>query len=508
MKRTLVSLLTLLTLSGLSVFTSCQKDTPGDGTQFRATMEPAADGKTVLSGTALNWVEGDQVAIYGTAGRGLYTAIPQTPATIATLNNVSGETGDGPFRAFYPASLTTDGVTITLPAAQTYVEGSINEFPMYAESATNQLAFKNLCGVLKLHLTKANTNISNIEIVTNSIANGVFSVSFSNGEPALVPVSGGTYSVVLTCQSPQDISEGADFFIYLPATVDSIKSIIITSNDNRYCRKVVKQTSHITISRSRYTTVTFDENDLVFCPIGSEGGLFTINSEGDQVWFSQGNLQYQASTNTWRFAEHQYDIVGNGNNYISPTYTGWIDVFGWGTGNNPTNTSNNDADYGVFVDWGSNPISNGGNVPNQWRTLTSSEWNYIIFDRSNALAKKGACQINGVNGVILLSDNFVLPSGCSFNPGFGHGWTYNTYTIEQWELMEEAGAFFFPAAGQYRYYNYGNIGITVRYWTSTMTQPYNADRLWSDSAEGLSANPGSGWFNHSRFSVRLARDND
>ena len=43
---------------------------------------------------------------------------------------------------------------------------------------------------------------------------------------------------------------------------------------------------------------------------GTLPGLFTINVSGEKVVFSQGNLQYQASTNTWRFAEHQYDYIG------------------------------------------------------------------------------------------------------------------------------------------------------------------------------------------------------
>jgi len=73
-------------------------------------------------------------------------------------------------------------------------------------------------------------------------------------------------------------------------------------------------------------------------------GRFTVNAEGLQVQFAQGNLQYQASSHIWRFAEHQYDIVGNatiGNVYengvksdntaISSDYDGWIDLFGWGT---------------------------------------------------------------------------------------------------------------------------------------------------------------------------------
>ena len=122
----------------------------GNGSQFRATMEGCTDqsGKTVLDGTALNWVEGDQIAVYGTAGCGIYTATPQTPATVAVFDNVSGETGDGTFEAFFPATLTTDGVNVTLPAMQTYVENSIHEFPMYAESSNNTLSFKNLCGAL------------------------------------------------------------------------------------------------------------------------------------------------------------------------------------------------------------------------------------------------------------------------------------------------------------------------------------------------------------------------
>lgn len=64
---------------------------------------------------------------------------------------------------------------------------------------------------------------------------------------------------------------------------------------------------------------------------GALSGRFTINENGDQVVFSQGNLQYQASTNTWRFAEHQYDAIGEDNSNISSTYEGWIDLFGWGT---------------------------------------------------------------------------------------------------------------------------------------------------------------------------------
>lgn len=55
-------------------------------------------------------------------------------------------------------------------------------------------------------------------------------------------------------------------------------------------------------------------------------GSFSVSATR-QVRFSQGNLQYKASNNTWRFAEYQYEYVGNANSNISSSYNGWIDLF-------------------------------------------------------------------------------------------------------------------------------------------------------------------------------------
>lgn len=453
MKRTLTSLLSLVALTGLTMLASCNKDDVGDGTQFRATMEgcSARDGKTTLGGdwnNQLNWVEGDQVAIYGTAGRGLYAATPQTPATTAVFDNVSGTTGDGPFRAFYPASLTTDGVNITLPATQTYEVNSTHEFPMYAESATNQLAFKNLCGVLKLHLIEANTNITSISVTANTEICGNYTVSYVNDVPQLSYTAGGSNTVTMTFPTALSIGDtGRVFYFALPA-FDSLKSITITTDDGRYCTKTVKSNVCINVQRSVITPIIFYDNDMEFIlPEGALPGLFSVSAT-QQVRFSQGNLQYQASTDTWRFAEHQYDYVGYGNSNISPTYSGWIDLFGAGTGNNPTLSSTNHNDYSTFVDWGTNAISNGGNTPNQWRTLSLREWRYLVLSRPNASNKLGTGNINGYGGLIILPDNWTLPSGCSFSSGFApteQDWSRNSYTHVQWEQMESAGALFLPA---------------------------------------------------------------
>ena len=234
-------------------------------------------------------------------------------------------------------------------------------------------------------------------------------------------------------------------------------------------------------------------------------GTFSVSAT-QQVHFSQGNLQYQASTNTWRFAEHQYDFVGYANSNISSTYSGWIDLFGWGTGNNPTLVSTTYTYYSTFVDWGSNAIINGGNAVNQWRTLTTSEWSYLLNSRTNASSKRGTGNINGVGGLIILPDSWTLPSWCpQFNPGFASNpddWTRNSYTLAQWSQMEAAGAVFLPAAGLRYGTNVGNVGYSGYYWSST---PNN--EIYVYSMDFYSNDLDATWGNSrdSGFSVRPVR---
>ena len=175
-------------------------------------------------------------------------------------------------------------------------------------------------------------------------------------------------------------------------------------------------------------------------------GKFSISAT-QQIAFSSGNLQYHPLNNQWRFAESQLDCVGDANANISPTYDGWIDMFGWGTGDEPTRTIQDNGSYSTFVDWGTNSI--GTDTANTWRTMSADEWNYILSYRPNAAALNGIAHINGVNGLILLPDDWVGIEGLTFNSGaYGH-WSreyyavHNTFTLEQWQQMEEAGAIFF-----------------------------------------------------------------
>ncbi len=250
----------------------------------------------------------------------------------------------------------------------------------------------------------------------------------------------------------------------------------------------------------------YSEQIAVTTLVGVVNGVFTVSDSGKKVCFSSGNLQYNAAQGThecadgttkqgtWRFAENQWDYVGDANINISSTYDDWIDLFGWGTsGYNDkfpymTSLNINYIDYGdgsndiagTNYDWGVyNAISNGGNQAGQWRTLTIAEWQYLINSRANASSKKGVATVDNVPGVVLLPDDWTLPSGLTFIKGSNGSFAQNTYSIDDWVKMEANGAVFLPAAG----YRDGsddvrNVGSYGYYWSSSAQYSNYAHRLY------------------------------
>ena len=220
---------------------------------------------------------------------------------------------------------------------------------------------------------------------------------------------------------------------------------------------------------------------------GLLNGTFTVG-ENVQVQFSKGNLLYQASTGIWRFAENQYDCMASGNANASSTYSGWIDLYCWGTSGwnsgaqeyqpyaNSTNnasyltggSANNDltGDY-ADADWAyHNAIANGGQKAGLWRCLTHEEYIYMMESRPNAAQKYAYGKVNGVNGLIILPDTWTLPNGLSFVPQAG-SWSSNVYSAEQWIQMESAGAVFLPATGSRQGNTVFYVGNLGDYWSST-----------------------------------------
>lgn len=311
------------------------------------------------------------------------------------------------------------------------------------------------------------------------------------------------------------IIEALCFFVFL------VYELIIGTKINNQMRKLRVIVISVTFFLFLMGCTKQGGNWFDRTPKGAINGIFTANGHGDQVYFSQGNLQYQASTNTWRFAENQMDYVGgiyqglefgnvyeNGikcnNELKSSTYEGWIDLFGWATSGWDNNNhlyhpwydgvagsgaeglgygywDGETANYSMTgdqanCDWGVyNAISNGGNKPGLWRTLCSDEWDYILNKRRTTSGIRYAkAMVDEVNGLILLPDDWdpdwyrldqTNDSECDYG--------VNSIVPRDWQLLEKHGAVFLPAAGvetMHQYYNTRFLPqkeVAGYYWSST-----------------------------------------
>ena len=300
---------------------------------------------------------------------------------------------------------------------------------------------------------------------------------------------------------------------------------------------------------------------------GALRGEFSIVANNlKKVKFSQGNLQYLASETKWKFANKQYDYIGNapGNNTISanrPTQNNWIDIFSWGTSgyNNTTNdeyatryqpyletlssTVNKDYNYYGYgpstnmtdasligtsenYDWGVfNAIDNGGNANNIWRTLTqedkAGEWYCLIGLDSkpnpgtncrtvaNTLGENYRYTLatigEDVKGLVLFPDNYTHPNGTTITNAVYNNKSDFTASISliEWNMMEAAGAIFLPNSG------YRTSGVTIwnygsqgRYWSVNRYDVKQARGIQFNSY-GASA---SYYYTYNGAAVRLVKD--
>ena len=190
---------------------------------------------------------------------------------------------------------------------------------------------------------------------------------------------------------------------------------------------------------------------------GAICGLFSV-SESEKAYFSQGNLQYNSSTNTWKFFDNQYDYIGKTINQNN-----WGDLFNWGS-------------------WRDDAVINGGNAKNIWHTPTIEEWQYVFEERITSSGYRFAkARVGDVKGVILFPDNWskTIYNIANVNKK-DVGYYGNTIDINQWKsVLEENGAVFLPSAGYVYLSIYQFVGETGFYWTAT---PFSYD-LYTNSPD-------------------------
>ncbi len=213
--------------------------------------------------------------------------------------------------------------------------------------------------------------------------------------------------------------------------------------------------------------------------IGALSGIFTTSPDGKRVRFSKGSLYHvgdEASLG-WAFEDNQYDfrtwagfgaVIGG---VSGTTPDGHVGLFYWSKDAAAAFADDYDGQGSAtsdvsFVDSIESIIGSG------WRLLSVSEWDYLTSGAGDRKGKLGLAVIRlpssaSVCGMVILPDDWSLPDGCGFVSGKAAGFESNAYDLQQWGLMENAGAVFIPASG-YRYGSVVNdVGSYGECWTGT-----------------------------------------
>lgn len=413
--------------------------------------------------------------------------------------------------------------TIKLPARQLYtdVSGSGSRLPHNYMAAytvvprsqeTIHLYFKNLCCLFKLRLisTSGTKKVSKVCVYTSDSEQAGFHgadglLQFAGSNNAAVPTiqwdncdatshKAYNYQRKLTLDCTHETggyvevgSSYKEFVIMIPINlITGISNgelcVEVYNEDSTRMMRMINSAPNLKRNHIYTSDVTLDMDREGFID-----GDFSISAT-KVAKFSRGNLQWLPSSNgndsttlthavkgggtrpgKWRFAIHQYDMVGGADNHgtvanlyselewdsTGTTLVGrtkvignggtnyeysindrtnegrikygidWHDLFGFGTSGyvcrpwenktsgsytgSSTDIANTNYDWGVY-----NAISNGGNKPDMWRCLTMIEWRYILRDRPHALSKIGLSQIT--DAVREWNRNTMTVHGCVILP--------------------------------------------------------------------------------------------
>ena len=456
-----------------------------------------ADGsKTVLVDGAKIWfLQSDELSVFDGEGNRKFTTEPQAswPASHAAFSGQVAESAET-FYALYPytagATLSEGRISgVAVPSEQTATEGTFapGAAPSVCKSDGTRLLLLNVASYVKFTVPSGQS-YSKVVVVNNDGAAiaGTLTVNAETAE--VVSVVSGSSQITLS----GEITSGKTYYIsLLPGTLGGGLTMEFYSGDGKY---IGRKSTAKSVTFTRAKVKPLGEVAPVITEYDAVPGEFTINAQGDKVQFADGNLQYQASSGIWKFADTQYTVLGQGGGNQTEgadraTQSAWIDLFGWGctglrhegmtySSYQPWATSTNSQDYykqeaselsaGNYTDWGC-LLSNG---EDEWFTLSRDEITYIATGRGSWTDVSGKVpadkrpafanvKVNGVYGTMLFADDWkgsMWPAGVpepkqwnrsSYSGSYGTR-IYGDYTAEEFALIEATGVVFLPAVAGFR----------------------------------------------------------
>ena len=439
----------LIAVIGLLAIVSCSKEMveePVQSPKFYTLSITAGKGgmdtKALnLDGTTLNatWTAGDEVSVYkGDNLLGTLTAKSSGPNT-RLEGTVTGDiqAEDVLTLKFMSPDYTSQDGTLTGfdHSIDKVCDYAVATVTVKAIDGSNNITIKETAASFENQQAIVKFVLYNNKSASKKTCASRLTVKVGSGEP---------YFLVY----PDDFS--TEYYVAIPGFTD--QTVYLVAHEQGVLRTFVK--SGVSFENGKYYVVS-----LEVVP-----HTFTI-ADGERVYFSQGNLVYDGSK--WYFHDNQYDRV-HPEGASATSYP--MDLFCWGNVPNPA--YNGEAFVGGMnylsnsngTDWGSNDIVNGGGSLPYWRTPWQEDLRYMLESRTGAASKYALGRVAGVNGLIILPDDYA---GTALNTNHS-GWTDNVLDVSAWVSYEAYGAAFLPTAG-YRYG--GNIIDKVwsdgQYWTAT-----------------------------------------
>ena len=440
------------------------------------------------------WKQGDQVSIF--AGSTINEQYQVTDAsdgkTAASLNKVSDPgfvagTDIDHNVAFYPYASTAAIAKsagsyvisdITLPATQTYAEGSFGNgaFPMAAVTGSTgdmNLKFKNVLGGLKLQL-KGMGSVASISITgnNNEVLCGATEVTVANGDtPSINLTDASAKTVTLDCGAgvALDSETATPFIIALPPiTMTGGFTVIVTDTEGKQME--IKSTKSQTITRSSLlkmpvvvyvgAAVIPDCVDLglsvcwASCNLGAskpeEYGDYYAWGEIDPYYSSQDPLTWKDGKTGYNWASYKWC------NGFSNTLTKYNTSSSYGTVDNKTVLEPEDDVAHIKL---------GG----KWRMPTDAEWTEL---RNTSNCSWTWTTINGVNGYKVQSKKSGYTDNWIFLPAAGGRSGTDLYDVGSFgvywssslnlDYPDNAQFVVFYSDGVYRNYYDRYYGLSVR----------------------------------------------
>ena len=404
--------------------------------------------------------------------------------------------GNAPYLAMYPTSGRYSGnkvFTYDIPAIQNS-ENIEHAGPMVGYSADGKnVSFQNAASWIRIGL-KGTAKVAKVVLTYKTSSKPVGYPALSGRlqitvkddgtieDTEIVPIAPGKDDVpTLTLEKTAELGDSFTYFGFLVPErafgsdngIDAVFTVLDANGKTlATIEKSIPSVERGMVYVSEYGTAIAPAPTK---PAGALSGVFTVDGDGKQVYFSEGNLYYDGS-----------NFKLEANQYYTPTSwsTGHISHFYWSKdaevacaqSYSESGTSISD----VFFTNETKTTANASfkvNVESKdqsgWRTLSNEEWTHLLNVRTMTYDKpRYTKNMAGINiGGTTYYGIFIYPDDYNGNE-VGSGGPSN------WADIKNAGIAFFPAAGNRVNDGVSHVGDNGSYSSSVALSSSTESRLF------------------------------